>query len=232
MVEFVRQALEGLQFVHEQYIFAPGLPLDILVDCPPPWVKRCVPSWLVTDKFKRRLPFLRDPKFYFNFPRKCVSYKSQPCDRHDAKCDHVEHISHFESSLGVGMLGSVIREDFIDFASKVFANLAFIEPLVSRMADDRHEIWPSIDMVVKEFEKVVSQLPKSQLRARLIPRNKRSFFKNISLSLRRWMPARAINGDNASDRTIYVDFGVPESVSSSTLHGPSCSALKFAPLYM
>ncbi len=227
-----------------------GLPLDILVDCPPPWVKRCVPSWLVTDKFKRRLPFLRDPKFYFNFPRKCVSYKSQPCDRHDAKCDHVEHISHFESSLGVGMLGSVIREDFIDvsssdvteslsylltreFASKVFANLAFIEPLVSRMADDRHEIWPSIDMVVKEFEKVVSQLSKSQLRARLIPRNKRSFFKNISLSLRRrWMPARAINGDNASDRTISVDFGVPESVLSSTLHGPSCSALKFAPLYM
>ncbi len=179
-----------------------------------------------------------------------ATYKSQPCDRHDANCDHVDHISHFESCLGVGMLGSVIREDFIDVsssdaieslsyllthgvASKVYANLAFIEPLVSRMAEDRHEKWPSIDMVVKEFEKVVSQLSKSQLRARLIPRNeKRSFLKNLPLSLRRWMPARAFNGDDASHRTLSVDLGVPEPVSSSIFHGTFCSALRFAPLYM
>lgn len=79
-----------------------------------------MPYWLVPDTLKRRLPILRDPKFYFNFPRKCVPYKAQLCDGGNAECDHLEHISHFESCLGVGMLGSVLRENFIDVSPSEF----------------------------------------------------------------------------------------------------------------
>lgn len=80
--------------------------------------------------------------------------------------------------------------------AKVFANLAFIAPLVSHMADDPHEKWPSIDEVVKEFERVVSPLSKTQLRARLIPRERRPFFKKLSLPLPRWMSTRLATKDN------------------------------------
>ncbi|KAI0709591.1 hypothetical protein C8T65DRAFT_739950 [Cerioporus squamosus] len=179
-VEFFRQAFEGLQFMHEHRVaHRDAMSLNILMDAKPllPNMWHFVAPWRTRDfkKFVRPGSRTAHPvKYYwadFGLSRRYSPDDPNPMEYPILGGD--KSVPEFEKDPGVPCnpfptdvyyVGNLIREDFL----KVFKNLTFMEPLVTRMVDDDPSKRPTMDEVVSEFKKISSQLSKCQLRSRLL----------------------------------------------------------------
>ncbi|KAI0709590.1 hypothetical protein C8T65DRAFT_197773 [Cerioporus squamosus] len=186
-VEFFRQALEGLQFMHEHHVaHRDCMTLNVMMDPKPMFPELYHPGLpMKTRDFKGYVhPYSRTArpvKYYWTDfglsirfdpqdtnplaapvlggDRTVPEYKKNP----RAPCNPLR--------VDVYNAGNLIREDFL----QIYKNFAFMEPLVERMCSEDPEKRPTMSEVVSEFQKILSNLRGCQLRQRLVERKDGAF---------------------------------------------------------
>ncbi|KAI0744018.1 hypothetical protein C8Q80DRAFT_1272620 [Daedaleopsis nitida] len=174
-IEFFRQALEGLQFMHEHHVaHRDCMTLNIMMD----------PKPILPDLFHFSLSRkTRDYKGYikpstrtahpvryywtdFGLSRRYNSDDTNPLevpifggDKSVPEFNKDPHSPCNPFRTDVYYVGNLIREDFL----QVYKNLGFMEPLVTRMVQDAPEKRPTMDEVVTKFKEITSKLDPSHI---------------------------------------------------------------------
>ncbi|KAI0709588.1 kinase-like domain-containing protein [Cerioporus squamosus] len=186
-VEFFRQALEGLQFMHEHHVAHRDImTLNVMMDPKPLFPDLYHPAvHLKTRDFKGYVhPYSRTArpvKYYwtdFGLSRRFDPQDTNPLavpifggDRTVPEYSKDPHSPCNPFRVDVYNAGNLIREGFL----QVYKNLAFMEPLVSRMCSEDPEKRPTMSEVISEFQKIMSNLRACQLRQRLVERKDGAF---------------------------------------------------------
>ncbi|RPD53219.1 hypothetical protein L227DRAFT_658388 [Lentinus tigrinus ALCF2SS1-6] len=189
-IEFFRQAFEGLHFMHENHVaHRDCMTLNIMMDPKPMFPDLYHPGIeTATRDFKGNVhPYSRTArpvKYYwtdFGLSRRFDPQDDNPLavpiqggDRTVPEYNKDPYSPCNPFRVDVYNSGNLIREDFL----QIYKNLAFMEPLISRMCDEDPEKRPTMSEVVSEFRKIISQFRGYQLIQRLVER-KDGVFMNL-----------------------------------------------------
>jgi len=192
-VEYFRQIIEGLQFMHDQHVaHRDCMNLNIMMDPKPLFPKMFHPQApRRTIDFKGRLKHYtrtdRPTKYYlidFGLSRKYNPADGPPLEypiwggdktvpefhRSDDACDPFPTDIYY--------LGNMIREDFL----QAFHGVKFMQPLVDDMVHDDPAERPNIAQVAARFSEIRGTLGYWTLRSRLVKRDEMwimRFIRNI-----------------------------------------------------
>ncbi|RDX54862.1 hypothetical protein OH76DRAFT_1372287 [Lentinus brumalis] len=191
VMEFLRQAFEGLQFMHQHHVAHRDCgALNVMMD----------PRPILPNNFHPQAPHrnldgqgfvkpytrtARPVKYYFTdfgISRKYSADEPDPLEVPIFGGDKTVP-EHLEDPLrprnpfrtDVYYLGSLIRTRLL----QVYANLTVIEPLVARMVQAEPDKRPTMDEVVASFGAVLSKMSCLQLRTRLVWRRDGLFMNTL-----------------------------------------------------
>ncbi|KAI0081935.1 hypothetical protein K474DRAFT_1586596 [Panus rudis PR-1116 ss-1] len=178
-VEFFRQVIEGLQFMHQCNVaHCDGNGRNIMMDPKPMFPKLYHPSSPtrnrdLTGSAKHYTRTKRPPKYYiidFGLSRK-YEHRREPIGEllimgGDKSAPEFEDLRRRWDpfKLDIYYLGNMIREDFLQLTR----GLEFMQPLVADMVQDDPSKRPDIDTVAERFSKILQSLSWWKLRARLV----------------------------------------------------------------
>jgi len=180
-VEFFRQILLGLQFMHQCHVaHRDCMTLNIMMDPKPTFPEMYHP---VAHLYKRNYT-PRSPKQYTRTARPTkyylidfgISRQYEPNHgpiKERAIVGGDKSLPEFQKSVepcdpfptDVYYIGNVIRRDFLGTSH----GLEFMVPLVTDMVQDDPTARPTMDQVVERFDGILKCLPWWKLRARLVP---------------------------------------------------------------
>ncbi|KAJ7143387.1 kinase-like domain-containing protein [Mycena crocata] len=182
IVDFVGQAIEGLQFIHKQNVAHRDCKMDnILMDCGPLYPEPRHPvrasmkrDWSGPAKHLTRTQ--RPVKYYivdFGLTQKYHPDRPRPLDPPGFGGDQT--VPEFQSgalcdsfAVDVYCLGNTFREMLLERSmfSRGTKGLGFLRPLVQEMVQDDPKLRPTMDQVAEKFTRIRSRLHWWTLRAR------------------------------------------------------------------
>ncbi|RPD57480.1 hypothetical protein L227DRAFT_530051 [Lentinus tigrinus ALCF2SS1-6] len=190
VMEFLRQAFEGLQFMHEHHVAHRDCgALNVMMDSRPILPNNFHPQApyrnLNGQGFVKAYTRTAHPVRYyftdFGISRKYSADNPNPMEvpifgGDKSVPEHLEdplrHRNPFRTD--VYYLGSLMRTRFL----QVYTNLTVLEPLVARMTQADPDKRPTMDEVVASFGDILSKMSWLQLRTRLVWRRD-GFFMNV-----------------------------------------------------
>ncbi|KAI0081936.1 hypothetical protein K474DRAFT_1768164 [Panus rudis PR-1116 ss-1] len=178
-VEFFRQIIEGLQFMHQCNVaHCDGNGRNIMMDPKRIFPKLYHPSSPtrnrdLTGPAKHHTRTKRPPKYYlidFGLSRK-YEHRREPIEEQliiggDKSAPEFRDLSKRWDpfKLDIYYLGNMIREDFLQLTR----GLEFMQPLVADMVQDDPSKRPDIDVIAERFSEILQSLSWWKLRSRLI----------------------------------------------------------------
>ncbi|KAM5533176.1 hypothetical protein V8D89_013132 [Ganoderma adspersum] len=186
-VEYFRQIIEGLQFMHKHHVaHRDCMTLNIMMDARPMYPDGFHPqeTFLTPDysKIAKYYSRTRRPvKYYlidFGISARFEENDPNPtavpilsADRSVPEFQSDEDSARDPFPTDVYLLGNSIKKDFL----LKYSNLRFMEPLVESMVSVDPASRPNMLKVVETFQTVLANLSQWQLRARLVQREDDGF---------------------------------------------------------
>ncbi|KAI0358580.1 hypothetical protein OH77DRAFT_1474329 [Trametes cingulata] len=180
-MEFCRQAIEGLQFIHAHHVAHRDCgKLNIMMDPRPlyPDLYHFVCPWLSRDLSRSAKHYTRTgcpTKYYlidFGLSRKYDPTKGPPRERIIWGADRT--VPEFHRGIqpydpfptDVYYLGNTMRTALLE----EYKGLDFLRPLLDDMVQDEPSRRPTMDQVASSFDLLLGSLSTWRLRSRLVPR--------------------------------------------------------------
>ncbi|TBU31692.1 kinase-like domain-containing protein [Dichomitus squalens] len=186
-IEFFRQVLEGLHFMHEHHVaHRDCMSLNIMMDAGPMYPDGYHPrATFLTRDYSQTARYhsrtRRPVKYYLtDFGISCrfeeddlnpVVIPILSGDRSAPEFQEDETTPRNPFPTDVYYLGNVIREGFFE----KYSNIEFMKPLLESMVNPDVDARPTMSEVVETFKTIVSKLSGCQIRSRLIRREDDDF---------------------------------------------------------
>ncbi|TFK74313.1 hypothetical protein BDN72DRAFT_81236 [Pluteus cervinus] len=222
IVDFIRQILYGLQFIHHHHVAHRDIGIaNLMMDgeqmFPEGWNHF---SGDITPRGEKHTTFFtrtqRPPKYYiidFGLSRQYDPSDTNPLEKPIIGGDKTVPEFQTDKELfnpfhtDIYYMGNLIRRYIMEgegYFSPGHFGVGFLQPLVKDMVQDDPEKRPTIDEVVARFEKICERLSISKLRSRPIRRK-----GNIFKGLRNYIEHRRRRND-------YVKRGIPPIPSAQS----------------
>ncbi|KAI0633607.1 kinase-like domain-containing protein [Trametes polyzona] len=190
VVEFVRQLLDGVKFIHDHHvahrdIMASNVMMDTSIYPEPPHPIFKDRSYDFQRKVKCGTRTERPVKYYLtDFGISCRLGRDDKNPRVTPIMGGDRSVPEYKRSTepqnpyltDIYCLGNIFRTQFL----QPYANLDFLSPLVRPMVQDEPAARPTISKACSDFEEILTATPKKAYRSRLVPRGENpvvGFFK-------------------------------------------------------
>ncbi|TFY70762.1 hypothetical protein EVG20_g2245 [Dentipellis fragilis] len=183
-VDFFGQVMEGLAFMHENYVaHRDCCSANVMMDPTDMYPKSFHPAETDMDQdLRRRAPHSTRtecaPKYYFidfglsdrfdpqNGPWPPLSVKTHGADRTAPEMNHSPLQFYDPFPTDIYYIGNLIKIDFL----QQYRNLEFMDSLIDKMTSNDPHQRPTIHQALSEFKTLRRSLPTTRLRLRLASR--------------------------------------------------------------